>query len=54
MVLDAVAIDVMKTVFHLPKSTKFESFQMFSTSFLNGQTHSSNSSAIADELFECV
>ena len=33
--LDAVVIDAMSATFHLPKSTKFESFQMLSLSFIN-------------------
>ena len=33
--LDAVVIDAMSAIFHLRKSTKYESFQMLSSSFIN-------------------
>ena len=33
--LDAVVIDAMSATFHLRKSTKYESFQMLSLSFIN-------------------
>ena len=33
--LHVVVIDAMGAIFHLPKSTKFESFQMLSSSFIN-------------------
>ena len=33
--LDAVVIDAMSAIFQLLKSTKFENFQMFSSSFIN-------------------
>ena len=31
----AVMIDAMRAIFHLPRSTKFESFLLLSSSFLN-------------------
>ena len=33
--LDVVVIDVMDTIFHLPKSNKFESFQLLTLLFIN-------------------
>ena len=33
--LDVVVINKMSAIFHLPKSTKFESFQISSSSFIN-------------------
>ena len=33
--LDVVVIDAMSAIFHLLKSTKFESFQMLSSSLVN-------------------
>ena len=50
--LDVAVINVMMAIFHLPKSTKFESFQMLPSSFINYIAKETSTSLIVMISFE--
>ena len=50
--LDNVVIDVMSAIFHLPKSFKFESFQIWPSSFINYIVKETSTSVLVMISFE--